>query len=337
MSAVTLRTLAAQLGVSTATISMVLNNKPGISDETRERVLAEVKAAGYNIRRNSAVSRKPKDNVSLIVYKKHGKVIGDTPFFSTLIESIEKKADLEGYRLNIRYLNSASELTDFDLGQLEGLLLLGTEMEETDLNSFMQLNLPLVVLDNGFPLLPINTVSIDNVGGTVKATSHLLDNGHTRIGYMKSSIPIRNFSERFTGYEMAMKQNGMRPDNIVPLESTMEGSYRDMKQWLSSNKLTATAFVADNDFIALGAIRALRESGIILGRDVSVVGFDDLPFARINEPALTTIRVYNDVMGAAAFSRMTEIIRNPGSPFSHTQIGTDLKARLSVANLKQRM
>jgi LacI family transcriptional regulator len=120
----------------------------------------------------------------------------------------------------------------------------------------------------------------------------------------------------------------------VLLESTMEGAYRDMKQWLASNRLTATAFVSDNDFIALGAIRALRESGLALGRDISVVGFDDLPFARINEPALTTIRVFNDVMGAAAFGRMTEIIRNPASPFCHTQIGTELKIRQSVRKLK---
>jgi LacI family transcriptional regulator len=107
-----------------------------------------------------------------------------------------------------------------------------------------------------------------------------------------------------------------------------------MKQWLASNRLSATAFVSDNDFIALGAIRALRESGLILGRDISVVGFDDLPFARINEPALTTIRVFNDVMGAAAFGRMIELIRNPASPFCHTQIGTELKIRQSVRKLK---
>jgi DNA-binding LacI/PurR family transcriptional regulator len=333
MSAVTLRTLAQRLGVSTATISMVLNGKPGISEETRQRVLAEVKASGYCFRRTTAAPRKAKENICLIVCKKHGKVVGDTPFFSTLIESIEKKADAEGYRLNIRYLNSTSEPGDFDRSRLEGLLLLGTEMEEEDLQPFVRLNLPIVVLDNGFPLLPINTVAIDNIGGTVTATKHFLENGHTRIGYMKSSIPIRNFNERYFGYEMTMKQHGLRPDNVVSLESTMEGAYRDMKQWLASNKLTATAFVADNDFIALGAIRALHENGIFLGQDVSVVGFDDLPFARINEPALTTIRVFNDVMGAAAFSRMLEIIRNPDTPYSHTRISTELKARQSVVNL----
>lgn len=333
MSGITLRNLAEKLGVSTATISMVLNNKPGISEETREKVLAKVKAEGYNARRAPAASKKSHDHFSLIIYKKHGKVVADTPFFSRLIESIEKEADGEGYRLSIRYISSDSELSEFSRSHLEGILLLGTEMAEEDLQAITNLNLPLVVLDNGFPQLPINTVSIDNIGGTTAAVKHLFEKGHTKIGYLKSSILIRNFTERFIGFESALRYNGLKPDNIISLESTMEGAYRDMKEWLSSNKLTVTSFVADNDFIALGAIRAFREKGILLGRDISVVGFDDLPFAVINEPALTTVRVFNDVLGAAALNRMIDIIRNPNTPYSHTQIGTMLKVRDSVVSI----
>jgi LacI family transcriptional regulator len=312
---------------------MVLNNKPGISEETRERVMSAVRAEGYNLRKNAPASRRNKENVSLIIFKKHGKVVGDTPFFSTLIESIEKEAVSEGYRLSIRYVNAGAELGEFDRTSRENLLILGTEMDENDLKPFMGLDASLVVLDNGFPGFPVNTVSIDNVGGTVSAVRHLIESGHTKIGYLGSSIPIRNFAERFRGYELALAERSFRPVDIISLESTMEGAYRDMKKWLSENKLTATAFAADNDFIALGAIRAIRENGLTLGRDISVVGFDDLPFARMGEPPLTTVRVFNDVMGADAFRRLTEIIRNPGVPFSHTQIGTALKSRHSVVAL----
>jgi DNA-binding LacI/PurR family transcriptional regulator len=332
MSEVTLRSLAEELGVSTATISMVLNNKPGISDETRQRVLEHVKASGYKIRQYNTSAKRTKENTGLIIFKKHGKVVGDTPFFSRLIESIEHQADTEGYRISIKYMNSNSPLNDFDSG-LQGLLVLATEMTDSDIYPFMKLSIPLVALDNGFHNLPLNTVSIDNIGGTGSATRHLIKCGHKKVGYMKSSVPIRNFEERYFAYTQALNDAGLEPTDVIELEPNMEGSYRNMMQWLSENNLRSTAFVGDNDFIVLGAIRALRENNIRLGRDISVVGFDDLPFARINEPTLTTVRVYNDIMGKSAFRRLTEVIQKPDAPYIHTQIGTSLKIRNSVTSI----
>lgn len=332
MSEVTLRSLAEQLGVSTATISMVLNNKPGISEETRQRVMEHVRASGYKTRQYNTSAKRTRGNTGLIIFKKHGKVVGDTPFFSRLIESIEHQADMEGYRISIKYMNTNSSLNDFESG-LQGLLVLATEMTDSDIYPFMKLSVPLVALDNGFYNLPLNTVSIDNQGGTGSATRHLIECGHKKIGYMKSSVPINNFEERYFAYRQALDDAGLEPADIVELEPNMEGSYRNMMQWISENSLGSTSFVGDNDFIVLGAIRALRENNIRLGRDISVVGFDDLPFARINEPALTTVRVYNDVMGKSAFNRLTEIIKKPDSPYTHTQIGTSLKIRNSVMSV----
>ena len=332
MSEVTLRTLAKELGVSTATISMVLNNKPGISDETRKRVLEHVKASGYKVRTYSGTSRRTKGNTGLIVFKKHGKVVGDTPFFSRLIESIEHQADKEGYGVSIKYVQPDSSLNDLDKS-LQGILLLATEMDESDLSPFLELSIPIVLLDNGFPNLQLNTVSIDNFGGTGLATTHLLNHGHKRIGYMQSSVPIRNFDERYFSFVQTLAEAGLKPADVIKLEPNMEGAYKDMKQWLSVNNLSSTAFVGDNDFIVLGAIRALREENIKLGHDISVVGFDDLPFTRFSEPPLTTVRVFNDVMGAVAFNRLTEIITKPNIPYPHTQVGTALKIRGGVSSL----
>lgn len=331
LSGITLRDLAEKLGVSTATISMVLNNKPGISEATRKRVMAEVQSSGYSIDRFTTPSKK--ENINFIIYKKHGKVIADTPFFSTLIESIEQKAGKEGYRLSIRYLNGNSEVFEVNRRQQEGILLLGTEMSEEDLVPFMKLGVPLVVLDNSFSLTPVNTVAIDNFGGIATATQHLIDRGHTNIGYMRSSIEITNFAERFFGFSKCLKDNKLTMSECIYLGPNMDDTYRAMKQWLENNELKSTAFVSDNDFIALGAIRALREQGITLGKDVSVVGFDDLPFTSINEPPLSSVRVFNDVLGSTVFARMVEVIRNPGKPFSHIRVGTELKERESVSTI----
>ena len=167
---------------------------------------------------------------------------------------------------------------------MQGILLLATEMDESDLSPFLELSIPIVLLDNGFPNLQLNTVSIDNFGGTGLATTHLLNHGHKRIGYMQSSVPIRNFDERYFSFVQTLAEAGLKPADVIKLEPNMEGAYKDMKQWLSVNNLSSTAFVGDNDFIVLGAIRALREENIKLGHDISVVGFDDLPFTRFSEP-----------------------------------------------------
>ena len=330
MGNITMRELATALGVSTATISMVLNGKPGISDETREKVFAAVVASGYDTEKLGSSPRKKKGGITLVIYKKHGRVVGDTPFFATLTESIERQANAEGYLLNIRYVSDKPDMAG--LGG-DGVLLLGTELENEDVAGFKRNGRPLVVLDNDLSLLPVNTISIDNAGGINMAAKHLISKGHRDIGYLKSAASIQNFSERYSAYLGALSENVLRAGDVIPLESSMDGAYRDMSQWLERDKIKSTAFLADNDFIALGAIRALREKGHRLGDDISVVGFDDLPFTRINEPPLTTIRVYNDELGAAAVDRIVELIRKPDQPFRHMRIGTELKERGSVREL----
>lgn len=331
MAGVTLRDLAEKLGVSAATISMVLNNKPGISEETRTRVLKEVEVSGYDVDRLFGSSKKQRGSIGFIIYKKHGMVVSDTPFFSVLTESIEQHAAAAGHNLSIRYISDRPDIPDFGKLYPDGIILLGTEMDENDLRPFMDMSIPCVVLDNAFPLTEINTVSIDNCGGIYSAVKHLCEMGHREIGYMKSSIPIRNFLERYSGFTDCAELLDIEMGSVVPLSSTMEGAYQDMKLWLESNKPCA-AYVADNDIIALGAVRALRERGYMLGRDVSVVGFDDLPFTRISEPPLTTVRVFNDALGAAVFKRLADISADD-FPFTHTLVGTELKVRGSVLKL----
>lgn len=328
--AVTLRQLAEQLNLSAATISMVLNNKPGISQETRDRVMEAVRASGYSYKRPSA-PRRQSGALGFIIYKKHGQLVGNTPFFSVLIENIEHAAGAMGFTLNVAYM-SDGDLERISRNHCEGLLLLGTEMDDNDLAPFLHQPLPLVVLDNSFRTSPVNSVSIDNFGALQLSVDALLARGHRRIGYLRSSVDITNFQERFAGYQAAMSHAGLPvlPEDIITLPPTIEGSAAGMRQWLTRHAPGTDAYVADMDFIAIGAMQALAEAGIRCGRDLSLIGFDNISLAAAIDPPLSSVRVYHDALGATAVRRLSELITTPSQMHTHIAVGTSLELRESV-------
>jgi len=124
-------------------------------------------------------------------------VVSDTPFFHALIEGIESKARYYSYQLIIKYLSDSSDINEIRKeikeNSIDGMLLLGTEMEEEDFIKFTGIEVPVLLLDSYFMNINANYVVIDNISGLYKATRYLLDKGHREIGYLKSSIPIQNF------------------------------------------------------------------------------------------------------------------------------------------------
>jgi DNA-binding LacI/PurR family transcriptional regulator len=329
--------IAKMLGVSPATVSLVLNNKPGISDDTRNRIIQLLQEHGHDTSRLTADSSSVSKTIQFIVYKKHGKVVSDTPFFSELIESINRTARSEGYNLNITYIdekvdNIPSILNMIEQSSAAGILILATEMYTQDLKPFQKLNVPILLLDSQFDNQDINTVCINNSDGINKALDYLTDLGHTEIGYLHSNVWIYNFEQRMLRFtqHMADRNLSLPDNNIFHLEPTVEGSYRDMKDLLTSRKDFPTALFADNDIIAFGAMRALKEAGYSIPNDVSIIGFDDTPFCELITPNLTTIRVFKQQMGAIAVSRLIQCIETPNTCIQKTYIGTRLIKRESV-------
>jgi LacI family transcriptional regulator len=338
--AVTISEIARKANVSSATVSMVLNNKPGISMATREKVLKIVEEYGYSLPPLKKNNIKNKGKLQLAIYKKHSKVVGDTPFFQALIEGIESKARHNSYQLTFKYLSDNSNIdsivSDIKENYIDGMILLGTEMEENDFEKFMSIDIPVLLLDSYFLNINANYVIIDNVSGVYKATKHLLEHGHRKIGYLKSSVTIQNFKERYEGYAKALFESGLTPDPAftVDLLPTMDGAYEDMMRVLSGKLRLPTAFVADNDIIAFGAIKALKENNIKIPDDVSVVGFDDMPFCTIIEPKLTTINVDKNALGQLAVDSLIQMIDGKKRIFFKTALGVTLVQRDSVLPLK---
>ncbi len=332
----TAKELAKLLQLSEAAVSMALNNKPGVSTSTRQRVLDAAKCNGYDFSRLKE-SSEPKTELgllSLLIYRKHGAIISDTPFFSQLTEGIEKGCRHAHYSLSIHYLyedgNIKKQLTK--LPYSSGILLLATEMKLTDFEPFHSLSAPLVVLDTWYESLSYDSILINNFQGAYQATNYLIRKTMSQAGYLRSSYPIGNFDERADGFYKAIRENGMSTSrcHVLNLTPSMDGAYQDMLELLKNGEKPARAYFADNDLIAAGTMKALKEHGYHIPNDVALIGFDDMPLCTYIEPALTTVHVPKQYMGQLAVDRLLQIMKAPQHHPVKIEIGTRIISRKSV-------
>ena len=333
-----IKDVAARAGVSSATVSLVMNGKPGISEETRLAVQQAARELGYTPPRMArrAARLQHVRSVQFIVYRKHGRVVGDTPFFSSLLEGAEKQARQSGLNLLIAYSSGPAE-AEAQLRRAQetgccGLLVLATEMEKDDLAPFLASGIPLVVVDNAFADVPVDAIVMDNAQGDRDAVQLLVQRGFTQIGHLRSSTQIHNFVRRRSGYREALQQAGLPQDPAQEYEigSTPESAYTDMKALLRKGRPLPQAFFADNDILALGALRALREAGYRVPQDVSLIGFDDIPMCELSDPPLSTVRVEKEYIGRLAVERLVCRLDEPDQPAVCIQVRTAVAARGSV-------
>lgn len=339
------RELAKKLGISPAALSLIINHKPGVSDATRTAVLAQLKemGLGHLVKKMPAP---PGRNICFIIYKRHGEILDLHPFFLLLMENIENHARTYGYSILLCTIDKRRPMEP-QIGHIneldcQGALIFATEMQDEDMETFRGLRIPLVALDNDFSRLACNTVSINNQMGTFQAIEYLAKNGHSRIGYLKGSMRISSFLERQRGYEDALAyfQAAFRPEDILEVHYTEEGSFLDIRRHLEQNpsRSLPTAFVCDDDTIAVGAIRAFTEKGLRVPEDISVVGFNDRPACQVTVPPLTSVNVSKHALAAEAVDELMRLIEGKdgaetGPRSRKIRIGTKLMVRESAAPL----
>lgn len=333
---ITSKELAKILNLSPAAISMALNNKPGVSTATRKLVLETADKYGYDFSK-LAEKHNLKGTIYFIIYKKHGAVVSDTPFFSEVSEGVAtgcKKAD---YKLKITYIYEDQEDVGEQLEEIQysdciGLIVLGTEMRPEDLKPFQQLPLPFVLVDTYFETITCDCVLINNVQGAYLAASHLIKKTKKQPGYLHSSYDIGNFAERNSGFFKAVRAHGMSSAQSIVhrLTPSMDGAYADMKEIIAQGETLASCYFADNDLIAMGAMKALKEAGYKIPGDIAIAGFDNLPFSKVIEPSLTTINVPKHYMGEMAAERLVTLLHDSSAAPVKIEISTSLVERRST-------
>lgn len=333
--AITAKALAEMLGLSESAVSLALNNKPGVSRETRKRVIDAAGKHGFDFSKRNYSSQK-KGTVCFAVYKRSGAVVNDTPFFSSLTDGVSAACRGKGYECVIRYLYEDDDLDDqiYSLGRarFSGVIVLATEMEEATLSRFDRLEIPLVFLDAYFEKPQYNFILINNVQGAFTAAQYLIRKRRVQPGYLRSAYPISNFEQRADGFYKAIRAAGMSAaaSQVLRLAPSQEGAYEDMKGLLASGEKPVSSYFADNDLIAIGAMKALKDAGYRVPGDVAVVGFDDLPACEYMNPPLTTVRVPKFFMGETAAARIIQLIEEKNQQPLKIEVFTQLVRRKSI-------
>ncbi len=333
---ITAKELAGKLGLSTAAVSMALNNKPGVSRETRQMVLDAAEKEGYDFSRISA-KKQITGSIYFVLFKRHGAIVADTPFFSQLSDGISEGCKDTGYKMNTRYIYDdertiQEQIEDIQYSDCCGIILLGTEMTVSDYKLFQKLPIPIVLLDTYFEAVEANYVLINNVQGAFSATSYLIKRTRQQPGYLRSSYSIGNFEERASGFYNAVRAGGMSASKSIvhQLTPSVEGAFSDMMEILERGDELAKCYFADNDLIAVGAMRALKAKGYKIPQDISIVGFDNISFSNIVEPSLTTIHVPKQEMGILAVERLITLLEKKKTTPVKIEVSTHLVKRHSA-------
>ena len=339
----TVKDIARTAKVSAATVSLVLNSKGGISEETRARVLAAASALSYTPRLSKGTKNiKPTRAGTLRFLKiaKHGHTVNrdHNIFISDYIDGMSLQASEYGYKLEVvSHEDQPVEDVVASLAgtALSGLVILGTELTETDILLFQQIGIPLVVIDTFHDLLECNFVNMNNGDAVYKMLSHLAERGFRHIGFIASNVQTANFRLRRDAFADGMKRLGLSfsQRDIVTVDSTYEGAYQDMLAKLKGGHLVPECYVCTNDIITYGCIKAFREFDIRIPDDLSLIGFDNLPMSATMDPPLTTVDVSKRKIGNLAITVLDEQIRAPeGQPAVKILVCANLVVRDSVAS-----
>lgn len=327
----TVKELAKICGVSPSAISIVLNNKPGVSDETRARIISVLKEKNYIGSKKSSTK-----NLCFFKYKKHGMLVEQNQgFIADILDSIQSESSLKGYNLSIVSSdnNFTETISSTDFNSFDGIIILGTELEENQYEYLNNIKKPYVVVDNAICGFPCNSIAINNTEVVSKAVSHLAKEKHKTIGYFHSNVKIANFTERNTAFIDCCKKYNLKFDTKFQfnLPPTFLDAYETMKEYLKSKPALPDCAFADNDMIAIGVLKALTESGYKVPEDISIIGFDDIHFSAISSPPLTTMKIKKELIGILAVRQLCDMIENGIYSDVKTRVGGELIIRSSTA------
>lgn len=336
------REIARRTGLSPATVSNALNHKRGTSRATIERVAAVARDLGYQHPDEDIRRFAPKlDRIALVTARATGKIVDTSRFRVALEEGVETQAKRHGLEPVFMSLDlsdrkaAKAHAQSLCKDRTTALVLLATEMEERDYRLFDACEAPLVIVDGWSSVRPFECVVTTNQISSYDAVSYLIRKHHDKIGYLAGSIRTKNYPLREEGYLRALSDAGLVADPRCRLEtgSSLESAYAAVNDWVSGNPELPTAFFADNDILALGAMRAFAEHGIRVPEDVSLVGFDDLVFVAFSNPPLTTVRVPIHDMGELAVRKAVRQVRTPRNYKCITQVCTTFVERGTVRDL----
>lgn len=326
-----IKDVAREAGVSTATVSHVINNTRFVSDEVRARVLEAIKRCDYY---PNAQAR------SLASGRSHtlGLVVSDitNPFFPELVKSIEMAAFERGYDVVLANTNYESERTSNYVRRIierkvAGVALMTSELDTELIDELARRGVCVVFLDLGSAGEHMSNLVVNYAVGIEEAIQHLISLGHRRISFIGGPARLRSADKRRDAFRdcMARRLPGTEPV-IYEGDFKIEGGLRAAGRMLEQGQLP-TAVMTANDLMALGVMQKFRSVGLKIPHDISIVGFDDIAFTSLTDPPLTTVCLPRMELGRRAVEALMTTIEHPDRQGVEIHIPTYLILRGSTA------
>lgn len=311
----TIQDVATAAKVSTTTVSRYLNNRIELPPETAGRIDDAIRLLDY--RPNIRAKR-----LSLGRSEAIGLVTPEiaNPFFGELAAAVEDEAEKHGYAVFMtstrgsrdREITSLRRLRD---GHVDGLVMMTNQPDDGTLAASLHQYGHVVLVDEDIPGVNVPKIFVENREGAYGATRHLIRHGHRRIAHIGGPARLFSAIERLDGFTAALTETGIQaaPGHVRQGEYSREFGHEAMRGLLSGTD-RPTAVFAGSDFIAIGAMQAVREAGLSVPRDLSLVGFDDMPFADFLAPGLTTVRQPAAEMGRAGVHTLLALFEKKTPP-----------------------
>jgi LacI family transcriptional regulator len=325
--------VAQEAGVSVTTVSHVLNKTRHVAPDTRQRVLEAVRLLSYykdaHARR---LARGHSDFLGLIVSD-----IGN-PFFPEVIKSFEAAALARGLDLLLCNTNYEPERTEAAVrkmieNKVRGVAVMTSEWGTSLVKNLVTHHVPVVFLDLGTVGKYTSNIRVDYSRGIYQAIDHLHGLGHREFAFVAGPQTLRSAITRRNAFVDALSQRGSGTHRTLEGNHKVEGGIRAVQALLAHRPLPS-AILCSNDLTAIGALGALAEAGVRVPEDISVVGFDDIDFAHIVRPPLTTVELRRDQLGRLAFEALQKILRSKRRRGAEYVVETQLVIRQSTAQAR---
>ena len=332
----TIHDVAKRAGVAPITVSRVINNSGYVSKETRQRVEAAIAELEYVPNVIARSLRSKRTNTLALVLTDI-----TNPFFTVIARGVEDTASQAG--MTVIYCNTdESEIEEEKYMQLllqkqvDGILLVPACSVSKSVNLIQEQGTPVVVLDRKIPGIEVDSVRGDSEGGAYQLVKLLLDLGHTHIAALSGPMEVSTAEDRVTGYRRALEEAGLKENELVYFGAFTQASGFEMAQKALSQNPQPTALFAANNFIAYGALKALRQAGLDLPARISLVAFDDLPPGLITDPILTVAAQPAYQMGHLATNLLLNRLQSEDQQaYQEIILPTELIVRSSSGPLKR--
>jgi LacI family transcriptional regulator len=333
---VTMQTIAERVGVSQATVSYVLNNKPGarVSAPLRAEILRIARELNYypNEAARRLAGMRSRTLGILQLYVRHSVLSGW--WSSEVMRGIADTGFAQGYHLMIYALNEDVReicLNAVYSGRLEGLIILAPQKDEPLLKELCEADIPLAAVGTqqvyGCKMVAVDA---DNEMGGYLATRHLLEQGHRRIAHLHGVLSIPNAYDRYQGYLRALQEANLPIDHdLLALSDFSEWGAYEATQRLLQRPTPPTAIFAANDVSAIGALRAVKDAGLRVPDDIAIIGYDGAPLTELTEPPLSTMAQPACEMGRTAARLLIEVIEGHRPAEQVVKLPVHLLARAS--------